>query len=46
VMSYVLDLLGLAHIEFLINLKNSFIYCGWQLFSPTLLIEVEESLLK
>jgi hypothetical protein len=42
----VLELLGQAHRKFLINLKGPFMYGGWQLFSATLLVEVEESLLK
>jgi hypothetical protein len=41
-----LELLGQAHRKFLINLKGSFMHGGWQLFSPTLLVEVEGSLLK
>jgi hypothetical protein len=41
-----LELLGQAHRKFLINLKGTFMHGGWQLFSPTLLVEVEESLLK
>jgi hypothetical protein len=40
-----LELLGLAHREFLINLKDTFMNGGWQLFSPILLVEVERSLL-
>jgi hypothetical protein len=40
-----LELLNLAHREFQINLKDSFIHGGWQLFNPTLLVEVEGSLL-
>jgi hypothetical protein len=41
-----LELLGLAHVVFLINLKGPFIHGGWPLFSLTLLVEVEGSLLK
>jgi hypothetical protein len=41
-----LELLGQAHRKFLINLKDSFMHGGWQLFSPTLLVEVEGSLHK
>jgi hypothetical protein len=41
-----LKLLGLAHMKFLINLKGSFMHGAWQLFSLTLLVEVEGSLLK
>jgi hypothetical protein len=40
-----LELLGLAHRELLINLKGPFMHGEWQLFSPTLLVEVEGSLL-
>ena len=40
-----LELLGQAYRKFLINLKVSFMHGGWQLFSPTLLVEVERSLL-
>jgi hypothetical protein len=40
-----LELLGLAHREFLINLKGPFMHGEWQLFSPTLLVEVEGRLL-
>jgi hypothetical protein len=38
---YLLEFLGLAHKEFLINLKGSFMHVGWQLFSPNLLVEME-----
>jgi hypothetical protein len=31
--------------QFLINLKGTFMYGRWQLFSPTLLVEMEGSLL-
>jgi hypothetical protein len=40
-----LELLGLAHREFLINLKCPFMHGGCQVFSPTLLVEVEGNLL-
>jgi hypothetical protein len=40
-----LELLGLANIEFLINLKDTFMH-GRQLFSLTLLVDVDGSLLK
>jgi hypothetical protein len=36
-----LELLDLAHMEFQINLKVSFMHGGRQLFSLTLLVEVE-----
>jgi hypothetical protein len=36
---------ALAHREILINLKGPFMHGGWQHFSPTLLVEVERSLL-
>jgi hypothetical protein len=39
----VLELLGQ---KFLINLKDPFMYGGWQLFSSILLVEVEGSLFK
>jgi type III secretory pathway component EscU len=42
----VLELLGLAHINFLINLKCTFIHIGRQLFSPRLLVEMLKSLFK
>jgi hypothetical protein len=41
-----LELLGQAHRKFIINLKGPFMHGGWQLFSPTLLVEEEGSLLK
>jgi hypothetical protein len=44
-----LELLGQAHKKSLIipnNLKGPFMYGGWQLFCPTLLLEVEGILLK
>jgi hypothetical protein len=41
-----LELLGQAHMKFLINLKCSFMDGGWQLFSSILLVEVERSILK
>jgi hypothetical protein len=41
-----LELLGQAHTKFLINLKGIFMHGGWQLFSPTLLVEVKGSILK
>jgi hypothetical protein len=41
-----LELLGLTHIEFLINLIGTFMHDGRQLFSLTLLVDVEGSLLK
>jgi hypothetical protein len=42
-----LELLGLAHIEFLIiNLIGSFMYGERQLFSPILIVDVEGTLLK
>jgi hypothetical protein len=44
-----LELLVVAHKnskKILINLKDTFMHGGRQLFSPTLLIEVEGSLLK
>jgi hypothetical protein len=40
-----LELSGLAHREFLINLKDSFMHGECQLFSPTLLVEIERSVL-
>jgi hypothetical protein len=40
-----LELLGLIHRKFLINLKCPFMHGEWQLFSHTLLVEVEGSLL-
>jgi hypothetical protein len=39
-----LELLGLAHQEFLINLKVTFMYDVWELFNPTLLMDIEERL--
>jgi hypothetical protein len=41
-----LELLGLANIEFLINLKDTFMHGEGQLFSLTLLVDVDGSLLK
>jgi hypothetical protein len=41
-----LELLGLAHMEFQINLKGLFRHGVRQLFSTTLPVDVEESLLK
>jgi hypothetical protein len=41
----VLELLVLAHRKFLIILKGTFMHGGWQHFSPTLVVEVEGSLL-
>jgi hypothetical protein len=38
------ELFGLAHREFLINLKGLFMHSEWQLFSPTLLVDVESTL--
>jgi hypothetical protein len=40
-----LKLLGLTYREFLINLKGQFMHGGYQLFSPTLLMGVEGSIL-
>jgi hypothetical protein len=40
-----LELLGLAYREFIINLKSSFMHRGCQLFSPTLLVEMDKRLL-
>jgi hypothetical protein len=41
-----LELFGLVHIQFLINLKGPFMHARRKLFSPTLLVEVEDNLLK
>jgi hypothetical protein len=41
-----LELLGQVDRKFLINLKGPFMHGRWQLFSPTMLVEVGESLLK
>jgi hypothetical protein len=38
--------LGQAHREFIINLKGPFMHGGWQLFSLTMLVGLEGSLLK
>jgi hypothetical protein len=41
-----IELLDQTHRKFLINLKGSFMHGGWQLLSPTMLVELERSLLK
>jgi hypothetical protein len=45
-LSGVFELLSLTHIEFLINLKGSFMYSGGQFFGLILLVIVKENLFK